>query len=344
MKSVNETSPVFVDWITLAQHHPAGGLPVLTGGITVRYSAAGLPVFERNHATSFLGSHDTQVLVGCDGFSVLFSGNAGRLGRSDNVFGFGFAETFRRVNRVVVELGLPAFSFVRLGSVSAAAEEVGYERGLGRGARITRLDLTRNYSTGSEAAARRYIRWLSGQSVARMRKGSGGEDSVWWSNTRHMLKAYRKAEEMRVHDKSGDQHLIDWLDEQGVVRIEVELKRRLLDELGLSDVAKVTDEKLVSLFEEQIQPFRRFERQGESLVLDELPRGSRVYAQAWLTGGDVRTMCSRATLFRHARVLRSYGIDLFSVRDVVQFPQRVEVIELRPLVVPDWYQWEKEVA
>lgn len=329
---------LFIDWITITQHHQGAVLPILTGGLTVHYSADGVPVFERNQSTRISGSHDTSVRVGCDGFRVSLSGNPGRLSRPDNVFNHGLAGTIEACNRVLVELGLPPFTTRGADRPAGAAREVSQP---GRGAVVSRLDVTRNYRTGSESSARAFIRWLGGRSISRMKRGQAGDESVWWANTRHMLKAYIKHLEMLKHGAGKDDDMVMWLKDQGVVRVELELKKRLLSELGLNDLANLTDEKLAEIYEQQIEPFKRADRSEDEELLESLPQKSRVYAAAWLAGQDMQAMASRATLFRHAKVLRECGIDILAPRNVERFPVKVRFIELEPLAVPDWYSLER---
>lgn len=332
---------LFIDWITITQHHSGKVLPILTGGVTVHYSADGVPVFERNQSTRFQGSFDTSVRVGCDGFRVSLSGNPGRLSRPDNVFNHGLAGTIKACNRILVELGLPPFTAYGPDLPAGAAREVAQP---GRGAVVSRLDITRNYSTGSESSARAFIRWLGARSISRMKRGQAGDESVWWANTRHMLKAYIKHLEMIKHGADLNDEMVSWLKNQGVVRVEIELKKRLLSELGLSDLANITDAKLEELYEQQIEPFKRADRSCDEDILDAIPSKSRVYAAAWLAGQDMREMASRATLFRHAKVLRECGIDILAPRNVERFPVKVRFIELEPLRVPDWYDLEARAA
>nr|WP_026177270.1 phage/plasmid replication protein [Thiobacillus denitrificans] len=177
-----------------------------------------------------------------------------------------------------------------------------------------------------------------------MKRGQCGDESVWWANTRHMLKAYIKHLEMIKHGGGSDDELVSWLKNQGVVRVEIELKKRLLSELGLNDLANITDAKLEELYEAQIEPFKRADCSGDDDILDAIPQKSRVYAAAWLAGQDMREMASRATLFRHAKVLRECGIDILAPRNIERFPVKVRFIELEPLSVPDWYSLDAKAA
>lgn len=173
-----------------------------------------------------------------------------------------------------------------------------------------------------------------------MKRGYAGDESVWWSNSRHMLKAYRKGPEMKKHGLPADHNLVRYCEEHGIVRVEVELKRRLLGELGLDEIGNVSDAKLAELFREQTEPFRRFDMSDEPDILASVPVRSRAYAAAWLAGQDVREMVSRATLFRHAKILREHGLDILEPRNIERFPVRVRMIDLQPVAIPDWYKLE----
>lgn len=150
-----------------------------------------------------------------------------------------------------------------------------------------------------------------------------------------MLKAYRKGAEMKAHGM--DDELVQWATDQGIVRVELELKRRELQERGLRDIGNITQEKLEAIFEEHLEPFRRVDSSDEPDILASIPARSRAYAAAWLTGSDVRLLCSERTLYRHAKVLREYGLDILETRNIERFPVKVRVIDLVPCTVPDWY-------
>lgn len=330
-------SAIFCDWITVSEFHRSGGLPILVSGITATFDAFGNCRFERGLSASVAGSYDSAVRVQCDGYRVWLSGNVGRFNRQDNLFNFGWPGTVAACNRILARLGLPA-----LGSSTSSGQQSGLAAGSGdgasasiRGAIVSRLDLTCNYRTGSDAQARAVIRWLSGRSVARMKRGYSGDESVWWSNTRHMLKAYRKGAEMRKH--GGDEQAIAWAEENGIVRVEVELKKRALHDLGFSGFESITQESLEAIFADQTEIFRRVDMSDEPDILSAIPARSRAIAAAWMAGVDVRGMLTNGTLYRHAKVLREYGIDILEHRSVERFPVRVRVVDLEPVAVPDWY-------
>lgn len=333
--NVHATPKVFIDWVTATQHHPGGGLPIIIGGLHVWHDARGNVRAERASAANLGGSFSTAIRVGCDGARVFLSGNPGRFNRQDNLFNFGWAGTVDACNRILARLGLPGFT---------AARGVSDETGRPLGARLLRLDLTANFRAGSTPQAQAVIRWLAAQSVARVKRGAAGSESVWWANTRHMFKAYLKASEMLAHGLSAEDEAVAYCREQGLVRVEVELKRLLLKDMGMELFADVTDERLEDVYRERTEILRRVDRSDEPDVLAEIPARYRMTAAAWIAGQDVANMMSRATLFRHAKVLRGYGIDIFQARNVQAFPIAVRVVELQALDVPAWYQPRLKVA
>lgn len=334
---------IFVDWLTASQHHPFGGLPVICKGLTVSYDAGGNPRFERLSAQSLPGSYDTSVRIQCDGFRVFLSGNVGRFSRQDNLFNHGWEGTKAAANRILLDAGLPPFGPSRwipyVAGMDQAPGFICHEGGqaLLRGAVVSRLDLTGNFGTGSESQARAVIRWLAARSVSRVKRGRAGDDSVWWANTRHMFKAYLKAVEMLKHGMTPEELPLAWAKKEGVVRVEIEAKKRLLSDLGLNDWGDITQDRLEDLYREQTDVLREVDRSEEPDILHAIPARSRMFAAAWLAGQDLASICSRATMFRHAKTLRDYGIDIMTPRNVEQFPVQVRVVDLKPLEVPDWY-------
>lgn len=170
-----------------------------------------------------------------------------------------------------------------------------------------------------------------------MKRGVAGDESVWWANTRHMFKAYIKHLEMLKHGTDHSEMAYQWAKAEGLVRVEVEMKKRLLSDLSLNDWGDITQERLEAAYDDQTDVLRSVDRSDEPDILDEIPVRSRAFAAAWLAGQDIRQLCSQATMYRHAKVLREHGIDIMTPRNVETFPVKVRTVELRPLTAPDWY-------
>lgn len=326
---------IFIDWITISQlHTEAEPFPIYTGGINVDYDAEGNARFERVRPAKFSGSHETRINIKSDGRHISLSGNPGRFCRKDNLFNADWKGTLEKCNRILLSRGLPAFHAGKVINAVGKSDTPG--------ARVSRIDITANFATGSESQARHLIRWLASRSIARMKKGRAGDESVWWSNTRHMLKAYIKHLEMEKHGYSVTDPAYQYCKEQGVVRVEIELKRRLLNDLDMVDIKNITDEKLIKVFHEQTEVFNAVDRTDEPDILDAIPPKSRVHAAAWMAGKDLRQLLSNGTFYRHAKVLREYGIDITEPRNIETFPVKVRIVEMKPLSMPDWYSLEDD--
>lgn len=326
---------IFCDWFTAAQRHAEGGLPAVVDGVTARFDRDGNCTFERGIPARVAGSFESSVGILSDGQFVGVSGNVGRFGRSDNLFNLGWPATREKADRILSLANLPSLANGTSRPFEWDSRQENRRDWPGRGATVARLDLTCNFSAGSDAQARAVIRWLSGQSVKRAKRGYSGDESVWWSNTRIMLKAYRKGAEMKAH--GADDDVVQWATDQGIVRVELELKRRELQERDLRDIGNITQEKLESIFMEHMEPFLRVDSSDEPDILCSIPLRSRAYASAWMAGQDVRLLCSQATLYRHAKVLRDYGLDILETRNLERFPVKVRIVDLVPVAVPDWY-------
>lgn len=327
----------FIDWITVRQSFTRRQpLPLLFRGIHSYHTADGVCVSERFLAQRVSGSWDTSITVQCDGAGVLVSGNVGRFGRPDNVFNRSWWGTLQALDRISNALSLPRFCVARHDPSDIDTGQVT------SGAIVSTLDVTRNFSCGSDAQAIAFIRYCSGLNVSRCKRGLAGDESVWWVNSRRMIKVYRKWVEMVAHGSDPNDPLVTWCRNIGLVRVEVSMKRRLLNDLGLFDLGEISDEKLAEVYAEETAFLSKFDSSEDPDILAAIPPRSRAYAAAWLAGQDLSQFCSRATLYRHGRVLAEYGLDIFSPRNVSNFPTKIRVIELKPVAVPDWYQWHDE--
>jgi hypothetical protein len=114
-----------------------------------------------------------------------------------------------------------------------------------------------------------------------------------------MIKAYIKHIEMEKHGMKTDDPVYEWCRDNGIVRVEVELKKRMLHDKGMHKLENATDKKIQQIFEAETEIFRRVDRSDEPDILDSIPSRYLVTAAAWLAGEDLRTIMSNGTLYRH---------------------------------------------
>jgi hypothetical protein len=355
MESYPHAKGLFIDWLTVWQVHPEHA-PLNSGSI-VTFNNAGAPVFSRTRAARISGSHATSCTFKSDGRSVVASGNFGRLNREDNLFNFDPYTTLQRVNACAEFAGLPLFSIAHQRNSSSAPvsasgaleavrssgnETLSGEQRKPEPLHLSRIDLTRNYKCGSLAAARAVIRSIQGKTIARIKKGVGGDTSVWWSNTRYMLKVYIKSLEMESHGtNSGEAY--EYARDNGIIRLEIELKRRELNELGWADFSEFLKawnmgqvHKLFSDYEKVLEVNKV---NNDAAFIDSLPQRLRVVAATFLSGRDVRSLMKKTTFYKYRKALLEYGIDLADERPAL-ISSTVREIEIIPVEAPDWY-WNK---
>lgn len=352
---------VFCDWITIYQDHLDGGLPVINDGFVVRFeqdafcgaaidcaTGARVPMFDATRAEYTVsrrieheGSFDTRVSLRCDGTRVELSGNVGRFGRPDNLFGPRVLETVEKANEILALMGLPPFTAVDKACPLARTD--GFRQ---NNCVITRVDLTANFSTGSRDAAYRVINWMSGQGTARNcgKNPRNYGNGVTWNegSRRHYEKLYFKSDSL-------GQHVTDdvkqYCEDNGILRYEVSLKARELADRGLQNLVAWAQVSKGQRMENIIYgKFAEVLTRNQVTVteIQDIPGKLGLIARSYLNGENPYESLhhSERTTRRWRSQLMKYGIDIAQPIDVTRLTQRIRVIELQPLAAPSWYSRE----
>lgn len=355
-------SHVFCDWLSMYQiHSNTGDLPVINDGQVIKVSATrlrkcfdldsgrdafGMAPEEVEYTTaqkiSHEGSYETAVQVRCDGSRVELSGNVGRWGRPDNLFGFGVLECVEIANRIVQSLGLPPFDLNSARPGFAFAQSHMKTRAV-----ITRVDLTCNYTTGSAENASRVLTVMAGQAPKRMGKNAAPKaysNGITWNegSRRWYEKLYFKADDL---GKFASPEVVAYCREHGILRHEISLKSTELAERGLDDVcgwARVEEGKRMEnvIYGRFAEKLHRNEVSITSL--DDVPGRLGEIVAAYYAGRDVWRDESKTkrTRQRWRRELLPFGIDISQPPNIQHFAARIRVVEMAPAVVPNWYSVE----
>lgn len=334
---------VFCDWVSIYQVH-MGGVSVVNDGQVFAVTQEGEIKWQVPQKLVHRGSHDTSIRIRSDGHRVTFEGNIGRFNRADNLFGYTVLECVQLANRMLADFGLPPFSDkAPMPLVSKGGVDGGYQA---VGAVLTRVDLTKNWHTGSPGNCSQFIRHLQGFKSGRQEpkpyKTTGvswGEGSKFW-----YAKVYDKAGEyfrqIGKGSKKFDPVLFDYMLNAGIARHEIELKTRYLSQNNLwrfSQWGDGVEERIYALFNDVID--------GSAHVDSylEIPGRAGELAVAWRDGADLKKRLAQNTYYRYRRELLKYGIDIAVPSNVTRLrsPSRVEVITLSPAVVPEWYHLPK---
>lgn len=357
---------MFVDWLSLTQDHGSAA-PELVGGLGVRgdgerlarcdfgdgadgdtaaicmVGRPGQGWIETAYDYQHPGSYDTSVSVRSYRGRVTWRGNPSRWGRPDNLFGYSLGRCVEIVNSHMRELGLPEFTpgvpcdLTR--TVDGQRED--YPGLAWTGARVSTIDLTRNYSAGSDWLARQAITCWQGLAPKRMRPEHYRDETAMWVTKRRSVKAYRKAHDMRT--KTPDSPWTAWAESQGVVRVELRARSDALADAGLSYLGSCLEPgALEALYARHTAHLEAPTMPATDLDLETLRPEHRATYVAWQSGHDVRRLLSRATYYRHRKALAVHGVNLDAPlrSTVVEFPRRV--IRLEPLEAPAGY-WLHEL-
>lgn len=338
------TEPFFVDWLTIKQTFDFE-LPLINAGVFFSVDVHGEVEWQTSRASKIQGSYDTSIQLRSDGHTVVFSGNVSRFGRTNNLFGYSFADCLRRIAVVLHRFGLPAFSAGQKFYRNVRHEDGSYSQKIAyTGASISRIDLTKNYETGSLSNARAYLEFLAtqqGNARLKVATSADGETVHWGAGSRRLYsKVYIKSTEMRKHDMPLD--LIEYCEKVGIVRFEITAKATQLQDLNCNYLGGFDMKQLEILFKERAALLTRAEHTVDDL--EELPNAFRRTARDYLAGDDLAKRLSVSTHRRHRMALLPYGLDISVRRNVIDFKPRVRVIELKPASVPSWYQLDERLA
>ena len=351
---------VFCDWLTCYQDHFDADLPVINDGFVVRFEPDAFgksmdfetgelrPMFDATKAEYTVsrrmeheGSYDTKVSVRCDGRRVELSGNVGRFGRPDNLFGVKVLETIEIANQILAALGLPPFTCHDKNHPVARTDTFFKTHNCV----ITRVDLTANFAAGSREAAFRVLHWMSGQGSAR---NSGNNprnygNGITWNegSKRHYEKLYFKADELGPYVSEEVRH---YCESKGVLRYEVSLKARELADRGLQSLmawARVTQEGLRMenvIYGKFAEVLTR--NQVTVTEIQNIPGKLGLIARSYLNGENPYEAghAGESTRRRWRAQLMKYGLDIAQPIDVTRLTTRIRVIDLQPCTAPQWYQ------
>lgn len=327
--------PVFVDYLTIRQEHLDGGLPVLNDGKVLHVDSDGEVQRCVDRRAGLEGSYDSRVEIRCDGRAVEFSGNISRYNRRDNLFGYDWSETLRRINALTDRFSLPPFSagnFVRFADSGWTWS----------GARVSRIDVTCNYAAGSLEALQAVLNSMAGQHVGRMkgRLSPDGATVEYGRGSKYVYgKVYAKHMEFQAHArrKSGSHvaaEVVEFCRTLGVLREEFTLKSRYLTQNQMAFLGAIRHGELIHTYLNRSQ-FRRLAAVKYE-TFDDLPRHLRATYVSWQNGFPQGI--SRATFYRHRTGLIAYGIDISVAANKEIKPLRLNVVDLAMLEAPEWYR------
>jgi hypothetical protein len=350
---------IFIDGIILSQRHQ--GCREVAGMRSLSFREAGdinrqgeaveeQEVIKETARWAWIqGSHSTAIRVLSHDGMVALAGNPGRWGQADNLFNLDLDGTIQAANRVLGTQQLPPFT-QGIAYDPSNGLPVGDDIAPGltkwNGARIWSIHLTQNYVTGTPENAKHVINWLDSQSIARVKKSRLGASTVIWGSLNYcQVEAYIKADEMLAHAKGEEAKALvkqsetyQWALQNGVVRVEVKAAKEYLRFKNLTHLGDWNMGTVHEIFKDRTEVLNRCKFDVDEFDINLLPSKVRMTAAAWLRGEDVSVLFNnRMSLYRHAKALRDYGIDI-TVKRAESFPIRIRTIEMHAASMPDFYQ------
>ncbi|MBV7264528.1 hypothetical protein KCG43_21195 [Photobacterium sp. WH24] len=357
----------FIDKLNMQQVHLNGGLPVVGKELFWKVDAATGESTQPSPTPFRLeGSFSSLITVRCDGFKVSVEGNPSRWMRMDNLFGFTTIDECVAVyNKILNQCGLPSFSkstkvFFRQNDESKRAT---LETD---GAFIKHIDFTRNLTVGAGNEVS-YLRALSSQTIGRSKVGYlyPNQQTVDWNkgSTYRYDKIYIKSFDLEKHrdkristcsekvDVDYYDQLINFCNSSGVIREEHSFKRPFLRRKNLCFYGLVTEKDFEPYLQDLEKAMKRlevthteYETVSDQLIGEGVCKSRQsanatqsVYLQ-WLHGQKIKR---NSQYYVHRSRLLEIGVDIAVDFDVTRLPiqiRRQEVIDVKPLQVPDWYR------
>jgi len=169
------------------------------------------------------------------------------------------------------------------------------------------------------------------------------------SSRRWALKFYNKFAEMLKNQSDTHPHYERLLAfAKGVLRVELRLHSLELKDLKLIKGYDLPESKIIELFNDYLG---KIEMNTNSVLIDEklqnLPRTAQATYQLWRSGVSCREMLSKATFYRHRKLLLEHAVDInFCPRtpDSNNVIPLMRVVEAVPIANPDWAYHLKLIA
>lgn len=363
---------MFIDWLTMYQDHNTT-LPVIGDQQHLVVDVeTGDVIAERQPTVQHEGSYSTSLHIRVSGSRVTVSGNPSRYGRLENVFGLVTIDRCVEVyNRVLESYGLPGFKKgTRL--TPCVGEDGKKVRMVSDGAHIVELHVTTNRMVG-KGNVDDFIKAISTQpyrnSIPRLH--TNGKTCDWLTkrgkgSTLIYPSIYNKGFELALHSlpkmvrKYGEEsdevkylkHVIEFCNDNGVVRYEQKIKSAYLRRNGLqfwgfenweiitqahNEFLKVDEKLKVEAMDFLTITEKLIKEQGLKTVAANT---TAMYAINWMHGQTFNL--NNSAVQTHRCRLRKIGIDIALPCDLTKFSlvtvAATRKVEVKPLACPVWYR------
>ncbi len=207
------------------------------------------------------------------------------------------------------------------------------------------VDINYSYQLPTRRDVLSVIRALEYKSKTRHGRPSmkGGTLYFGKSSQRWAIKAYSKGEEIEAKNHQLPEQLKStklplWADNK--LRLELRLKLKELQQIGVNKAKDLPKTKVVELFNEYLS---RIDMSEQIALTDdkelELPQKLKLTYIAWKNGQDLRSTLPKTTYYRHRKELLAFGINIDLRQDnspTWNVVPLIRVLEAKPANIPSW--------
>ncbi len=303
-----------VDWLTcrlpLSDEIRALDLG-LRAGRTIQFRPGGAVDWMADRWLEVKGSYDSAIRLRTIGGELCLSGNPTKMLTGQNVDGSD-------------DVGRLYGAMVAAGAAALAVEP----EALGGSCVLTRIDITKSFSLGTQERVREVLR-VAGITARASHQGRASTShlTVYLGkhSRRHSVKLYSKADELRHHPPAGmPSAVVEELQSQaqGLLRVEVTFRSMEIRERGLRPLEAWHEGTADRQWSDIMS--RVIISSGVELAADEvlaLPRRVRAGYELWLRGADCFELMTKSTRYRHRRELLELTggrVDIFQMREPVR--------------------------
>jgi len=222
--------------------------------------------------------------------------------------------------------------FIKIVLQKIEVDELSIKRILNDKIRITRIDVTNSYVMDSANDVKSWLRAASQYMTGKNQKVDNEKTLYVGKNSRRVaIKVYDKATEMMMHRKTFNLDDVTFCKLHNIasnlLRFEVTLRGMKLDDLGLNDLLKVSNEMFEKEFGNQLEKMNLPENiELVENVINDLPLKYAGIYQKWQNGLIIKDTMSLSSFKRY----RKYFLDNFNL-DISMPPRDISHTNIIPL-------------
>jgi len=207
------------------------------------------------------------------------------------------------------------------------------------------VDINYSFELPTRADVLAFIRAMEYKSRTRQGRPTKKGGTLYFQKTseRWAIKLYCKAEEIRTNtgqlpEPLTNKGIEDWAENK--LRVELRLFRKELDKHHIQYAKDLNPNYVRDLFNNYLGKIEMTDQiRLTDSVTAKLPNKLVSTYTLWTEGHDLRSMMSKATYFRHRKMLLDYGINI-DLRPCEPVTSNVipmfRILEAKPAEIPQW--------